>query len=45
MQQLTAQNEDLVATVETLKSELIASNEEAERASRGSAVVAVGVWA
>ena len=34
MQQLTAQNEDLAATVETLKSELIASNEEAERASR-----------
>ena len=34
MQQLSAQNEDLAATVETLKSELIASNEEAERASR-----------
>ncbi|KAI0718772.1 hypothetical protein C8T65DRAFT_638047 [Cerioporus squamosus] len=34
VQQLTVQNEDLVATVETLKSELIASNEEAERASR-----------
>ncbi|KAI0716887.1 hypothetical protein C8Q76DRAFT_617212 [Earliella scabrosa] len=34
VQQLTAQNEDLAATVETLKSELIASNEEAERASR-----------
>ena len=34
MQQLTVQNEDLAATVETLKSELIASNEEAERASR-----------
>ncbi|KAI0074083.1 hypothetical protein K474DRAFT_1602144 [Panus rudis PR-1116 ss-1] len=34
VQQLTAQNEDLTATVETLKSELIASNEEAERASR-----------
>lgn len=28
------QNDDLTATVETLKSELIASNEEAERASR-----------
>lgn len=34
MQQLTAQNEDLAATVETLKAELIASNEESERASR-----------
>ncbi|RPD61525.1 hypothetical protein L226DRAFT_471680 [Lentinus tigrinus ALCF2SS1-7] len=34
VQQLTAQNDDLAATVETLKSELIASNEEAERASR-----------
>ena len=34
MQQLTVQNDDLVATVETLKAELIASNEEAERASR-----------
>ena len=34
MQQLTAQNDDLAATVETLRSELIASNEEAERASR-----------
>ncbi|KAI0346638.1 hypothetical protein BDW22DRAFT_1352796 [Trametopsis cervina] len=33
-QQLTVQNDDLVATVETLKAELIASNEEAERASR-----------
>ncbi|TCD66904.1 hypothetical protein EIP91_000743 [Steccherinum ochraceum] len=31
---LTAQNEDLAATVETLKAELISSNEEAERASR-----------
>ncbi|OSD05188.1 hypothetical protein PYCCODRAFT_1432941 [Trametes coccinea BRFM310] len=34
VQQLTAQNEDLAATVETLKAELIASNEEADRASR-----------
>lgn len=34
MQQLTAQNDDLAATVETLRSELIASNEEAERSSR-----------
>ncbi|KAH9899146.1 hypothetical protein C8Q73DRAFT_639698 [Cubamyces lactineus] len=34
VQQLTAQNEDLAATVETLKAELIASNEEAERASK-----------
>lgn len=34
MQQLTGQNEDLVATVETLKTEVLASNEEAERASR-----------
>ncbi len=34
MQQLTIQNEDLATTVETMKSELIASNEEAERASR-----------
>ncbi|CDO77827.1 hypothetical protein BN946_scf184714.g2 [Trametes cinnabarina] len=34
VQQLTAQNEDLTVTVETLKSELIASNEEAERASK-----------
>ncbi len=34
MQQLAAQNDDLAATVETLRSELIASNEEAERASR-----------
>ncbi|KAI0324767.1 hypothetical protein GY45DRAFT_1331177 [Cubamyces sp. BRFM 1775] len=34
VQQLTAQNEDLAETVETLKAELIASNEEAERASK-----------
>lgn len=34
MQQLTAQNEDLLGTVETLKAEVIASNEEAERASK-----------
>ncbi|KAH9852319.1 hypothetical protein C2E23DRAFT_731178 [Lenzites betulinus] len=34
VQQLSAQNDDLAATVETLKSELIASNEEAERASK-----------
>ncbi|OBZ67870.1 hypothetical protein A0H81_12275 [Grifola frondosa] len=34
VQQLTAQNDDLAATVETLKSELIASNEESERASK-----------
>jgi hypothetical protein len=34
VQQLTVQNEDLAATVETLKAEVIASNEEAERASR-----------
>jgi len=34
VQQLTAQNEDLAETVETLKAELIASNEEAERSSR-----------
>lgn len=33
MQQLTAQNEDLNATLETLKEELISSNHEAERAS------------
>ncbi|KAF8879649.1 hypothetical protein CPB84DRAFT_1793144 [Gymnopilus junonius] len=33
VQQLTAEKEDLTATVETLKSELIASHEEAERAS------------
>ncbi|PCH35088.1 hypothetical protein WOLCODRAFT_155758 [Wolfiporia cocos MD-104 SS10] len=32
--QLTAQNDDLLSTVETLKSELVTSNEEAERASR-----------
>ncbi|TBU23076.1 hypothetical protein BD309DRAFT_1011745 [Dichomitus squalens] len=34
VQQLTAQNEDFAATIDTLKSELIAANEEAERASR-----------
>ncbi|EPQ52346.1 hypothetical protein GLOTRDRAFT_80624 [Gloeophyllum trabeum ATCC 11539] len=34
VQQLTAENEDLVSTVETLKSELLTSNEEAEKASR-----------
>ena len=34
MQQLSVQNEDLNVTVDTLKAELIASNEEAERASR-----------
>ena len=34
MQQLNAQNEDLNATVEALKTEVLASNEEAERASR-----------
>lgn len=34
MHQLTVQNEDLTATVETLKTELIASNEESEHASR-----------
>lgn len=34
MQQLTVQNEDLSTTVETLKAELMASNEEAEHASR-----------
>ncbi|KAJ8082930.1 hypothetical protein PM082_008788 [Marasmius tenuissimus] len=33
LQQLTAQNEDLTATVETLKEELIVSHEEAERTS------------
>jgi hypothetical protein len=33
MQQLTAQNDDLTATVETLKEELIASHNETERAS------------
>ncbi|KAH9996701.1 hypothetical protein BJV74DRAFT_877401 [Russula compacta] len=32
--QLTAQNEDLLSTVETLQSEVLASNAEAERASR-----------
>ncbi|KAI0918396.1 hypothetical protein AcV5_002395 [Taiwanofungus camphoratus] len=34
VQQLTVQNSDLTATVEALKVELIASNEEAERASK-----------
>ncbi|OJT12119.1 GRIP domain-containing protein [Trametes pubescens] len=34
VQQLTVQNEDFAVTVETLKAELIASNEEAERASK-----------
>ncbi|PFH48705.1 hypothetical protein AMATHDRAFT_149253 [Amanita thiersii Skay4041] len=34
VQQLTAQNEDLAAAVETLKRELITSNEETERVSR-----------
>jgi chromosome segregation ATPase len=34
IQHLTAQNEDLVSTVETLKAELIASHEEAERNSK-----------
>ncbi|TFK48971.1 hypothetical protein OE88DRAFT_1757967 [Heliocybe sulcata] len=34
VQQLTVENEDLVSTVETLKSELITSNAEAENASR-----------
>ncbi|KAH7907664.1 hypothetical protein BJ138DRAFT_1159568 [Hygrophoropsis aurantiaca] len=34
LQQLTAQNDDLVATVETLKTELIASNEETERSAK-----------
>lgn len=34
VQQLTAQNEDLASTVETLKDELILSNAEAERSSR-----------
>jgi len=34
VQHLTAQNEDLVSTVETLKAEVLTSNEEAERASR-----------
>ncbi|TFK38164.1 hypothetical protein BDQ12DRAFT_684071 [Crucibulum laeve] len=33
LQQLTAQNEDLTSTVETLKEELIASHKEADRAS------------
>ncbi|KAG6872702.1 hypothetical protein C0995_007370 [Termitomyces sp. Mi166 len=34
LQQLTAQNEDLTSTVDTLKNELIASHEEAERTAR-----------
>lgn len=34
MQQLTAQNEDLRSTVETLKEELVVSHQESERASR-----------
>lgn len=34
MQQLSTENDDLKTTVETLKSELVASNEEAEHASR-----------
>ncbi|EMD35415.1 hypothetical protein CERSUDRAFT_157152 [Gelatoporia subvermispora B] len=34
VQHLTVQNEDLTTTIETLKSELIVSNEEAERASK-----------
>lgn len=34
MQQLSAQNEDLAATVEALKSELVASNEEADRTAK-----------
>ncbi|KIM91289.1 hypothetical protein PILCRDRAFT_810544 [Piloderma croceum F 1598] len=34
VQQLTAENDDLSSTVETLKSELIASSAEAERASK-----------
>ncbi|KAG2343037.1 hypothetical protein BDR05DRAFT_933923 [Suillus weaverae] len=34
VQHLTAQNEDLVSTVETLKAELIASHQEAERNSK-----------
>jgi hypothetical protein len=34
LQQITAESDDLRQTVETLKSELISSNEEAERASR-----------
>ncbi|PPR06821.1 hypothetical protein CVT26_003847 [Gymnopilus dilepis] len=33
VQQLTAEKEDMAATIETLKAELIASHEEAERAS------------
>ncbi|GLB42378.1 putative GRIP-related Arf-binding domain containing protein [Lyophyllum shimeji] len=34
VQQLTAQNDDLTSTVESLKEELIASHEEAERAAK-----------
>ncbi|KAA1472521.1 hypothetical protein DENSPDRAFT_838815 [Dentipellis sp. KUC8613] len=34
VQQLTAQNEDLALTVDTLQKEVVASNEEAERSSR-----------
>ena len=34
VQQLNAEKEDLAATIETLKSELVTSNEEAEHASR-----------
>ncbi|KZT69193.1 hypothetical protein DAEQUDRAFT_757173 [Daedalea quercina L-15889] len=34
VQQLTVEKEDLAETIETLKSELVASNEEAERSSR-----------
>ncbi|EIN08480.1 hypothetical protein PUNSTDRAFT_87917 [Punctularia strigosozonata HHB-11173 SS5] len=34
LQQLNAENEDLAATVETLKSELISANEESERHAR-----------
>lgn len=33
MQQLTAQNDDLTATIETLKEELITAHEEADRSS------------
>lgn len=35
IQQLTAEGDDLRSTVETLKVELISSNDEAERATRG----------
>src|SRR6266566_8944128 len=34
MAQLTAQNEDLLSTVDALQSEILASNAESERASR-----------